>query len=162
MDFEQDNDFLIYLVSFLGSLSVLPGNIISALLMDRIGRLKMIGECGQGWRICAPVGCGSGSACIGEVELFTVLKKSCPGNHIGDADSADVKGAHRQSPRAPRGRSETSGPGGGAHRHFPTKLFCDSHLLYWHFDRDVKCIQSARSIRLLYEKNIKCSSLNER
>lgn len=44
MDLEQDNDFLIYLVSFLGSLSVLPGNIISALLMDRIGRLKMIGE----------------------------------------------------------------------------------------------------------------------
>ncbi|XP_037367337.1 synaptic vesicle glycoprotein 2B isoform X1 [Talpa occidentalis] len=43
MDFEQDNDFLIYLVSFLGSLSVLPGNIISALLMDRIGRLKMMG-----------------------------------------------------------------------------------------------------------------------
>uniref|UniRef100_A0A2K6T0V2 Synaptic vesicle glycoprotein 2B n=1 Tax=Saimiri boliviensis boliviensis TaxID=39432 RepID=A0A2K6T0V2_SAIBB len=43
IDLEQDNDFLIYLVSFLGSLSVLPGNIISALLMDRIGRLKMIG-----------------------------------------------------------------------------------------------------------------------
>nr|XP_024647872.1 synaptic vesicle glycoprotein 2B [Macaca nemestrina]XP_024647873.1 synaptic vesicle glycoprotein 2B [Macaca nemestrina]XP_024647874.1 synaptic vesicle glycoprotein 2B [Macaca nemestrina] len=43
MDLEQDNDFLIYLVSFLGSLSVLPGSIISALLMDRIGRLKMIG-----------------------------------------------------------------------------------------------------------------------
>ncbi|XP_024608605.1 synaptic vesicle glycoprotein 2B isoform X3 [Neophocaena asiaeorientalis asiaeorientalis] len=43
MDLEQDNDFLIYLVSFLGSLSVLPGNIISALLMDRVGRLKMIG-----------------------------------------------------------------------------------------------------------------------
>ncbi|KAG8516300.1 Synaptic vesicle glycoprotein 2B [Galemys pyrenaicus] len=43
MDFEQDNDFLIYLVSFLGSLSVLPGNIVSALLMDRVGRLKMIG-----------------------------------------------------------------------------------------------------------------------
>ncbi|XP_065762527.1 synaptic vesicle glycoprotein 2B isoform X3 [Muntiacus reevesi] len=43
MDLEQDNDFLTYLVSFLGSLSVLPGNIISALLMDRVGRLKMIG-----------------------------------------------------------------------------------------------------------------------
>ncbi|XP_077173776.1 synaptic vesicle glycoprotein 2B [Paroedura picta] len=43
LDFEQDNDFLIYLVSFLGSLSVLPGNIISALLMDKIGRIKMIG-----------------------------------------------------------------------------------------------------------------------
>ncbi|XP_011833778.1 PREDICTED: synaptic vesicle glycoprotein 2B [Mandrillus leucophaeus] len=48
MDLEQDNDFLIYLVSFLGSLSVLPGNIISALLMDRIGRLKMIGELSAG------------------------------------------------------------------------------------------------------------------
>uniref|UniRef100_A0A6I8P7E0 Synaptic vesicle glycoprotein 2B n=1 Tax=Ornithorhynchus anatinus TaxID=9258 RepID=A0A6I8P7E0_ORNAN len=43
LDFEEDNDFLIYLVSFLGSLSVLPGNIISALLMDKIGRIKMIG-----------------------------------------------------------------------------------------------------------------------
>ncbi|XP_060611611.1 synaptic vesicle glycoprotein 2B [Anolis sagrei] len=43
LDFERDNDFLIYLVSFLGSLSVLPGNIISALLMDKVGRIKMIG-----------------------------------------------------------------------------------------------------------------------
>ncbi|XP_062439702.1 synaptic vesicle glycoprotein 2B isoform X1 [Rhea pennata] len=43
LDFEEENDFLIYLVSFLGSLSVLPGNIISALLMDKIGRIKMIG-----------------------------------------------------------------------------------------------------------------------
>ncbi|XP_073509393.1 synaptic vesicle glycoprotein 2B [Phyllobates terribilis] len=42
IDFEADNDFLIYLVSFLGSLSVLPGNIISALLMDKIGRIRMI------------------------------------------------------------------------------------------------------------------------
>lgn len=47
IDFEEDNDFLIYLVSFLGSLSVLPGNIISALLMDKIGRIKMIGEWGR-------------------------------------------------------------------------------------------------------------------
>lgn len=47
LDFEEDNDFLIYLVSFLGSLSVLPGNIISALLMDKIGRIKMIGEWGR-------------------------------------------------------------------------------------------------------------------
>ncbi|XP_025022519.1 synaptic vesicle glycoprotein 2B-like isoform X2 [Python bivittatus] len=43
LDFEEDNDFLIYLVSFLGSLSVLPGNIISALLMDKLGRIRMIG-----------------------------------------------------------------------------------------------------------------------
>ncbi|XP_058521365.1 synaptic vesicle glycoprotein 2B [Ochotona princeps] len=43
LDSEEDNDFLVYLVSFLGSLSVLPGNIVSALLIDRVGRLKMIG-----------------------------------------------------------------------------------------------------------------------
>ncbi|KAL7980183.1 hypothetical protein Chor_001451 [Crotalus horridus] len=43
LDFEEDNDFLIYLVSFLGNLSILPGNIISALLMDKLGRIKMIG-----------------------------------------------------------------------------------------------------------------------
>ncbi|XP_064422066.1 synaptic vesicle glycoprotein 2B isoform X4 [Latimeria chalumnae] len=43
LDFEEENDILIYLVSFLGCLSVLPGNIISALFMDKIGRIKMIG-----------------------------------------------------------------------------------------------------------------------
>ncbi|MBN3310828.1 SV2B protein, partial [Amia calva] len=43
LDFEEENDILIYLVSFLGSLAVLPGNIISALFMDKIGRIKMIG-----------------------------------------------------------------------------------------------------------------------
>lgn len=52
LDFEEDNDFLIYLVSFLGSLSVLPGNIISALLMDKIGRIKMIGEWDCGCGVC--------------------------------------------------------------------------------------------------------------
>ncbi|XP_076878454.1 synaptic vesicle glycoprotein 2B [Brachyhypopomus gauderio] len=40
---ESENDVLVYLVSFLGSLAVLPGNIISALFMDKIGRVKMIG-----------------------------------------------------------------------------------------------------------------------
>lgn len=44
MNIEEENDVLIYLVSFLGSLAVLPGNIISALFMDKIGRIKMIGE----------------------------------------------------------------------------------------------------------------------
>ncbi|KAK1160921.1 synaptic vesicle glycoprotein 2B-like [Acipenser oxyrinchus oxyrinchus] len=43
LDFNEENDILIYLVSFLGSLAVLPGNIISALFMDKIGRIKMIG-----------------------------------------------------------------------------------------------------------------------
>uniref|UniRef100_A0A673LFZ5 Synaptic vesicle glycoprotein 2Ba n=1 Tax=Sinocyclocheilus rhinocerous TaxID=307959 RepID=A0A673LFZ5_9TELE len=43
LNFQEENDTLIYLVSFLGSLSVLPGNIIAGLLMDKIGRLKIIG-----------------------------------------------------------------------------------------------------------------------
>ncbi|XP_064168968.1 synaptic vesicle glycoprotein 2B-like [Anguilla rostrata] len=43
LDYQEENDILIYLVSFLGSLAVLPGNIISALYMDKIGRVKMIG-----------------------------------------------------------------------------------------------------------------------
>ncbi|XP_062868804.1 synaptic vesicle glycoprotein 2Ba [Trichomycterus rosablanca] len=43
LNFQEENDVLIYLVSFLGSLSVLPGNIISGLLMDKIGRIKIIG-----------------------------------------------------------------------------------------------------------------------
>lgn len=44
LNFQEENDILIYLVSFLGSLSVLPGNIIAGLLMDKIGRIKIIGE----------------------------------------------------------------------------------------------------------------------
>ncbi|XP_042268366.1 synaptic vesicle glycoprotein 2B-like isoform X3 [Thunnus maccoyii] len=43
LDTVEDNDVLIYLVSFLGSLAVLPGNIISALFMEKIGRVKIIG-----------------------------------------------------------------------------------------------------------------------
>uniref|UniRef100_A0AAY4BDZ2 Major facilitator superfamily (MFS) profile domain-containing protein n=1 Tax=Denticeps clupeoides TaxID=299321 RepID=A0AAY4BDZ2_9TELE len=43
LNFEEENDVLIYMVSFLGSLAVLPGNIISALFMDKMGRIKMIG-----------------------------------------------------------------------------------------------------------------------
>ncbi|KAL4641904.1 synaptic vesicle glycoprotein 2B-like [Arapaima gigas] len=43
LDFHEENGILIYLVSFLGSLAVLPGNIISALFMDKTGRIKMIG-----------------------------------------------------------------------------------------------------------------------
>ncbi|CAK6966396.1 synaptic vesicle glycoprotein 2B-like [Scomber scombrus] len=43
LDTLEENDVLIYLVSFLGSLAVLPGNIISALFMEKIGRVKIIG-----------------------------------------------------------------------------------------------------------------------
>lgn len=44
LNFQEENDILIYMVSFLGSLAVLPGNIVSALFMDKFGRIKIIGE----------------------------------------------------------------------------------------------------------------------
>lgn len=44
LNFQEENDIVIYMVSFLGSLAVLPGNIISALFMDKIGRIRIIGK----------------------------------------------------------------------------------------------------------------------
>lgn len=46
LDFSDDfnNAYMIYFVNFLGTLAVLPGNIVSALLMDKIGRLRMLGK----------------------------------------------------------------------------------------------------------------------
>lgn len=46
LDFSDDfnNAYMIYFVNFLGTLAVLPGNIVSALLMDKIGRLRMLGR----------------------------------------------------------------------------------------------------------------------
>ncbi|XP_072310477.1 synaptic vesicle glycoprotein 2C-like [Eucyclogobius newberryi] len=42
--FDDDySAYWVYFVNFLGTLAVLPGNIISALLMDKIGRLSMLG-----------------------------------------------------------------------------------------------------------------------
>ncbi|KAI4800399.1 hypothetical protein KUCAC02_013281, partial [Chaenocephalus aceratus] len=43
LNFLEENDIVIYMVSFLGSLAVLPGNILSALFMDKIGRIRIIG-----------------------------------------------------------------------------------------------------------------------
>ncbi|KAM7423673.1 hypothetical protein PAMA_000163 [Pampus argenteus] len=43
LNFQEENDIVIYMVSFLGSLAVLPGNIVSALFMDKIGRIRIIG-----------------------------------------------------------------------------------------------------------------------
>uniref|UniRef100_A0A3P9JII9 Synaptic vesicle glycoprotein 2Ba n=1 Tax=Oryzias latipes TaxID=8090 RepID=A0A3P9JII9_ORYLA len=43
LNFQEENDIVIYMVSFLGSLAVLPGNILSALFMDKIGRIRIIG-----------------------------------------------------------------------------------------------------------------------
>ncbi|CAB1338736.1 unnamed protein product [Coregonus sp. 'balchen'] len=42
LNFQEENDMVIYMVSFLGSLATLPGNILSALFMDKIGRIKII------------------------------------------------------------------------------------------------------------------------
>uniref|UniRef100_A0A8C8DX78 Synaptic vesicle glycoprotein 2C n=1 Tax=Oryzias sinensis TaxID=183150 RepID=A0A8C8DX78_9TELE len=44
MTFDNDySAYWVYFVNFLGTLAVLPGNIVSALLMDKIGRLSMLG-----------------------------------------------------------------------------------------------------------------------
>lgn len=55
LNFEEENDIVIYMVSFLGSLAVLPGNIVSALFMDKIGRIRIIGEQQQQQRWCTQV-----------------------------------------------------------------------------------------------------------
>lgn len=62
LNFQEENDIVIYMVSFLGSLAVLPGNIISALFMDKIGRIRIIGEIGT-------VNVGNGSLCV-DLALF--------------------------------------------------------------------------------------------
>lgn len=44
MTFDDDySAYWVYFVNFLGTLAVLPGNIVSALLMDKMGRLSMLG-----------------------------------------------------------------------------------------------------------------------
>lgn len=61
LDFSDDNNaYMIYFVSFLGTLAVLPGNIVSALLMDKIGRLRMLGG-QQGRRSWRRWGAGGGA-----------------------------------------------------------------------------------------------------
>ncbi|XP_022614680.1 synaptic vesicle glycoprotein 2C [Seriola dumerili] len=43
MTFDDDySAYWVYFINFLGTLAVLPGNIVSALLMDKIGRLSML------------------------------------------------------------------------------------------------------------------------
>lgn len=45
MTFDHDySAYWVYFVNFLGTLAVLPGNIVSALLMDKTGRLSMLGK----------------------------------------------------------------------------------------------------------------------
>lgn len=51
---DENNAYMVYFVSFLGTLAVLPGNIVSALLMDKIGRLRMLGNTSAGPHYSAP------------------------------------------------------------------------------------------------------------
>lgn len=53
MTFDDDySAYWVYFINFLGTLAVLPGNIVSALLMDKIGRLSMLGKNGGScWRV---------------------------------------------------------------------------------------------------------------
>lgn len=55
MTFDDDySAYWVYFINFLGTLAVLPGNIVSALLMDKIGRLSMLGKNGgYEWGLCA-------------------------------------------------------------------------------------------------------------
>uniref|UniRef100_A0A4W4E8E9 Major facilitator superfamily (MFS) profile domain-containing protein n=1 Tax=Electrophorus electricus TaxID=8005 RepID=A0A4W4E8E9_ELEEL len=44
LSFDDDySAYWVYFVNFMGTLAVLPGNIVSALLVDKIGRLSMLG-----------------------------------------------------------------------------------------------------------------------
>lgn len=65
INFQEENDIVIYMVSFLGSLAVLPGNIISALFMDKIGRIRIIGEISRT--------CRYRINSLGQVDFFSVV-----------------------------------------------------------------------------------------
>lgn len=67
--------YMVYFVSFLGTLAVLPGNIVSALLMDKIGRLRMLGK-GTRAGCC---GCGAAAAGSGQA-VNRPLTTSCGGH----------------------------------------------------------------------------------
>ncbi|XP_039219976.1 synaptic vesicle glycoprotein 2C isoform X2 [Crotalus tigris] len=76
ISFDDDySAYWIYFVNFLGTLAVLPGNIVSALLMDRIGRITMLG----GSMILSGISCfflwfgTSGSMMIGMLCLYNGL-----------------------------------------------------------------------------------------
>ncbi|XP_026573665.1 synaptic vesicle glycoprotein 2C [Pseudonaja textilis] len=76
ISFDDDySAYWIYFVNFLGTLAVLPGNIVSALLMDRIGRLTMLG----GSMILSGISCfflwfgTSGAMMIGMLCLYNGL-----------------------------------------------------------------------------------------
>ncbi|XP_075382970.1 synaptic vesicle glycoprotein 2C isoform X2 [Mycteria americana] len=76
ISFDDDySAYWIYFVNFLGTLAVLPGNIVSALLMDRIGRLTMLG----GSMVLSGISCfflwsgTSGSMMIGMLCLYNGL-----------------------------------------------------------------------------------------
>lgn len=73
MTFDDDySAYWVYFINFLGTLAVLPGNIVSALLMDKIGRLSMLGT-SPGNVICVSV---CVCVCV-RVCVFVFLFHSC-------------------------------------------------------------------------------------
>ncbi|KAG7273198.1 hypothetical protein CRUP_018002 [Coryphaenoides rupestris] len=62
LDTQEENDVLIYLVSFLGSLAVLPGNIVSALFMENQAAIIAL-QC---------LFCGVSAAAWNGIEVVTV------------------------------------------------------------------------------------------
>lgn len=77
MTFDDDySAYWVYFVNFLGTLAVLPGNIVSALLMDKIGRLSMLGGARRDLS-------GRGSAPVKRVKAGEVrgASVSCRGLH---------------------------------------------------------------------------------
>lgn len=72
---DDNNAYMVYFVSFLGTLAVLPGNIVSALLMDKIGRLRMLGNMSDGPH-------HSTTRCIEGGEINLQLKDSRKHSHL--------------------------------------------------------------------------------
>lgn len=70
---DENNAYMVYFVSFLGTLAVLPGNIVSALLMDKIGRLRMLGN------PRSPTLLSQNDAKLGEESKnISLFRKCCP------------------------------------------------------------------------------------
>lgn len=71
--------YMVYFVSFLGTLAVLPGNIVSALLMDKIGRLRMLGKGdrpGLAAELMTGPGQGTRSACFSPQSMEELSQRS--------------------------------------------------------------------------------------
>lgn len=81
--------YMVYFVSFLGTLAVLPGNIVSALLMDKIGRLRMLGK---GWVMVSELIRVLGKSLAREGFLSCLLLQGGGGEGVGQTGEAAGRG----------------------------------------------------------------------